>query len=76
MPEVPENMQQNLAHLEHQAQGQNSYGEAPRRQFETQAYGGQNSSKNNLRSPDGAYYSQQAGILQEYTPNHSSNSGN
>jgi TPR repeat protein len=60
MPEVPENMQQNLAHLEHQAQDPSSHS-GP------QSYNSQNNSNTNYeRSPDGAYYSQKTGILQEY----------
>lgn len=69
MPEVPENMQQNLAHLEHQAQGPNS-------QSGLQNYDSQNSSNGNYgRSPDGAYYSQKTGILQEYGQQQNGNLG-
>jgi TPR repeat protein len=69
MPEVPENMQQNLAHLEHQAQ-------APNSQSGPQNYDSQNSSNSNYgRSPDGAYYSQRAGILQEYGQQQNGNLG-
>jgi len=69
MPEVPENMQQNLAHLEHQAQG-------PSSQSGPQNYDSQNSSNGNYgRSPDGAYYSQKTGILQEYGQQQNRNVG-
>jgi TPR repeat protein len=70
MPEVPENMQQNLAHLEHQAQG-------PSSQSGPQNYNSQgNSSSNHGRSPDGAYYSQKTGILQEYGQQQNGTSAN
>ena len=70
MPEVPENMQQNLAHLEHQAQG-------PSSQPGPQNYNSQSSSKNNyVRSPEGAYYSQKTGIRQEYGQQQNGNVGN
>jgi TPR repeat protein len=69
MPEVPENMQENLAHLEHQAQ-------APNSQSGPQNYDSQNSSNSNYgRSPDGAYYSQRAGILEEYGQRQNGNLG-
>ena len=70
MPEVPENMQQNLAQLEHQAQG-------PSSQSASQIYNSRSNSNNDYgRSPDGAYYSQETGILQEYGQRPNGNQGN
>ena len=63
MPEVPENMQQNLAHLEQQAQGSNgTSGRLPPRQ---QSYG-QNSAQYSGGN-DGSY-SAAADIIHDYSP--------
>lgn len=70
MPEVPENMQQNLVHLEHQAQGSSSH-PGP------QNYNSQDHFNSDYgRSPDGAYYSKSTGILQEYGQPQNGNVGN
>jgi TPR repeat protein len=69
MPEVPENMQQNLANLEHQAQSSNL-------QSGPQNYDPQSSSSVTYgRSPDGAYYSQKTSIPQEYGKQQNGNLG-
>lgn len=73
MPEVPENMQQNLAHLEQHAQEPTSYNYPPRSQSANQGYPGQNQNQsNNYRpqvSPEAAYYSQQPELPQDYARN-------
>jgi len=70
MPEVPQNMQQNLAHLERQAQG-------PSPQLGLQNYNSQDYSNSDYgKSSDGAYYSQKTGIFQDYGQRQNGDVGN